>query len=114
MREAARRGDIWLVDFGELVGREQLGRWPGVVVSADPLNDSQAGMVIVVPCTTRRRELPSHVELDPKECGLDEVTYAKCEDVKAVAAHRLVARLGAASDESLCAVSRVLRYLLDF
>ena len=41
----ARRGDIWLVDFGEPVGREQAGRRPAVVVSADPLNDSRAGVV---------------------------------------------------------------------
>jgi mRNA interferase MazF len=111
----ARRGDIWLVDFGGPVGREQAGRRPAVVVSADPLNDSRAGVMIVVPCTTRRRELPSHVELDPKECGLDdEISYAKCEDVKSVSENRLVARLGAANDEALFAITRALRFLLDF
>ena len=109
----ARRGDIWLVDFGEPVGREQAGRRPAVVVSADPLNDSRAGVVIVVPCTTRRRELPSHVELDPKECGHDEASYAKCEEVKSVPENRLVARLGAATDEALFAITRALRFLLD-
>ena len=110
----ARRGDIWLVDFGEPVGGEQAGRRPAVVVSADPLNDSRAGVVIVVPCTTRRRELPSHVELDPKECGLDEVGYAKCEDVESVSENRLVARIGAANAEALFAITRALRFLLDF
>lgn len=109
-----RRGEIWLVDFGEPVGAEQAGRRPAVVVSADPLNDSRAGVVIAVPCTTRRRELPSHVELDPKECGLDDVTYAKCEDMKSVSERRLVARLGAANDEALFAITRALRFLLDF
>ena len=110
----ARRGEIWLVDFGDPVGREQAGRRPAVVMSADRLNDSRAGVVIVVPCTTRRRELPSHVELDPKECGIDEVSYAKCEDVKSVSEHRLVARLGAAYDETLFTITRALRFLLDF
>ena len=60
-----RRGEVWLVDFGEPVGREQAGRRPAVVVSADQLNDSPAGVVIVVPCTTARRRLPSHIELEP-------------------------------------------------
>lgn len=110
----ARRGDIWLVDFGEPVGREQAGRRPAVVVSADPLNDSRAGVVIVVPCTTSRRDLPSHVELDPNECGLAEVSYAKCEDVKSMSEHRLIGRLGAANDEALFAIARALRFLLDF
>lgn len=109
-----RRGDIWLVDFGGPVGREQAGRRPAVVVSADPLNDSRADVVIVVPCTTTWRDLPSHVELDPDECGLAEVSYAKCEDVKSVSEHRLIGRLGAADDEALFAINRVLRFLLDF
>jgi mRNA interferase MazF len=111
---SARRGDIWLVDFGQPVGREQAGRRPAVVISADRLNDSPAGVVIVVPCTTIHRELPSHVELDPVESGLDEVSYAKCEDIKSVSDQRLVTRLGAANDVSIFAITRALRFLLDF
>lgn len=109
-----RRGEIWLVDFGEPVGFEQAGRRPAVIVSADPLNESRAGVVIVVPCTTARRDLPSHVELDPERHGLEEVSYAKCEDVKSISERRLVARLGAADDEALFAITRALRFLLDF
>lgn len=109
-----RRGEIWLVDFGDPVGREQAGRRPAVVVSADQLNASRAGVVIVVPCTTRRRELPSHVELDPNQCGLEEVSYAKCEDVKSVSERRLIARLGAVDDEALFVITRALRFLLGF
>lgn len=110
---SARRGEIWLVDFGEPVGREQAGRRPTVVVSADRLNQSQAGVVIVVPCTTRERGLPSHVEIDPATSGLDETSYAKCEDVKSVSDHRLVARLGTVDQEALFAVARSLTFLLD-
>ena len=71
-------------------------------------------MVIVVPCTTAHRGLPSHVELDPESTGLDEVSYAKCEDVKSVSDQRLIARLGAANDEARFAIARALRFLLDF
>ncbi len=108
-----RRGEIWLVEFGEPVGSEQAGRRPAVVVSADRLNESQAGVVIVVPCTTTHRGLASHVEMDPATSGLDEVSYAKCEDVKSVSARRLVARLGAVDDEVLFRIARILRFLLD-
>jgi len=110
---SARRGEIWLIDFGEPVGREQAGRRPAVVVSADALNESQAGVVIVVPCTRTRRDLPSHVELDAITSGLDDISYAKCEDVRSVAAGRLVARMGAVDDEALFAIARVLRFLLE-
>ena len=110
---SARRGEVWLVDFGEPVGREQSGRRPAVVVSADPLNESRAGIVIVVPTTTTPRGLPSHIELDPGTSGLDEVSYAKCEDVKSIADQRLIARLGAVPDAALFGISRSLRFLLD-
>ena len=108
-----RRADVWLVDFGDPVGREQSGRRPAVVVSADPLNASRAGVVIVVPVTTRHRNLPSHVEIEPGGSGLDEVSYAKCEDVKSVSERRLVGRLGAVDDEVAFRVGQALRFLLD-
>lgn len=110
----ARRGDIWLVDFGDPIGTEQAGRRPGVVVSTNRLNDSRAGVVIIVPCTTTRRRLPSHIEIDASRSGLDETCYAKCEDVKSVSNQRLVANLGVAGDEVMFAISRALRFLLEF
>ena len=109
----ARRGEIWLIDFGDPVGREQSGRRPAVVVSADPLNESRAGVVIVVPTTTTHRGLPSHVEIEPDNSGLDEVSYAKCEDVKSISEERLIARLGAVTDAITFDIGRVLRFLLD-
>ncbi len=108
-----RRGEIWLVDFGDSVGHEQSGRRPAVVVSADPLNDNPAGVVVVVPTTTAARGLPSHIEIDAGRSGLDEASYAKCEDVKSVSDQRLIARLGTASDEALFRIAQVLRFLLD-
>ncbi len=110
---SAARGEVWLVDFGEPVGREQSGHRPGVVVSADGLNESRSGVVIVVPCTTTRRGLISHVEIDPASSGLDELSYAKCEDVKSISEQRLVARLGAADPEAMFEIGRALRFLLD-
>lgn len=110
----ARRGDVWLVDFGDPVGREQAGRRPAVVVSADALNAGAAGLVIVVPLTTARRRLPSHIEIEPGDSGLDETGYAKCENVKSISDRRLVGRLGTTQPDVLPGITRVLRHLLDF
>jgi mRNA interferase MazF len=107
------RGEVWLVDFGEPVGREQSGRRPAVVVSADPLNESRAGIVILVPTTTAPRGLPSHVEIEPGASGLDDLSYAKCEDIKSVSEQRLIARLGLVPDTVTFAIGRALRFLLD-
>jgi mRNA interferase MazF len=109
----SHRGEVWLVEFGEPVGREQSGRRPAVVVSADPLNESRAGIVIVVPTTTTHRGLPSHVEIEPGRSGLDELSYAKCEDVKSVSERRLIARLGSATDTVMFDIAQALRFLLD-
>jgi len=108
-----RRSEIWLVDCGEPLGREQSGRRPALVVSADSLNESRAGVVVVVPLTTTHRGLPSHVEIDRGSSRLDEVSYAKCEDVKSISEQRLIGRLGAAGDEVMFETSRALRFLLD-
>lgn len=108
-----RRGDIWLVDFGPPVGREQAGKRPAVVVSADALNDGPSGVVMVVPVTSARRGLPSHVEIDAGDSGLDDVSYAKCEDLKSVSDRRLISRLGAADVEAVFEMERAIRFLLD-
>ncbi len=104
---------MWLVDFGDPLGREQSGRRPAVVVSSDLLNDSRAGVVVVVPITTTYRGLPSHVEIDRGSSGLDDISYAKCEDVKSISEQRLIGRLGAVSDEAIFQIARALRFLLD-
>lgn len=84
-----------------------------MVVSSDPLNDSRAGVVVVVPITTSHRDLPSHVEIDSASSGLDQVSYAKCEDIKSTSEQRLVGRLGAVSDEATFQIERSLRFLLE-
>lgn len=108
-----RRGEIWLVELGIPVGREQAGRRPALVVSTDGLNEGPSGVVIVVPLTTTPRRVSSHVEIDPDTSGLAEVSYAKCEDVRSISDERLVARLGVAPPEAVFAVGGVLRLLLD-
>lgn len=110
---SSRRGEIWLVDFGLPVGREQSGRRPAVVTSADRLNDSRAGVVIVVPITTTPRGLPSHIEIDVRGSGLDETSYAKCEDVKSISEERLIGRLGTVGEDVTFQIARALRFLLD-
>ena len=109
-----RRGELWLVDFGDPIGREQSGRRPALIASADALNGGSAGVLIAVPLTTRHRDLPSHIEIDPsEESGLSEIGYAKCEDVKSISEQRLLTRLGTVAGTTMFEVARVLRFLLE-
>ncbi|MGH9155124.1 MAG: type II toxin-antitoxin system PemK/MazF family toxin [Acidimicrobiales bacterium] len=112
-RTDPRRGEIWLVDFGDPVGREQGYRRPALVVSADRLNVSRAGLVIVVPVTRTRRDLPSHVEIEPAGAGLGDLSYAKGADIKSISRNRLVHRLGSAPDDIVSHVAFVVRTLIE-
>ena len=109
----AHLGDVWLVDLGEPVGREQAGRRPAVVVSADEWNALPAGVVIVVPITSSYRRLESHIEVEANDSGLEQTSYAKCEDVRSVSEQRLIHRLGIVGPDALFRIGRALRYLLD-
>lgn len=110
----AKRGEVWLVDFGVPLGREGGYVRPAIVVSSDMLNAGPGGVVVVVPTTTSRRDLPLHVEIEPGESGLDETSYAKCEDVKSVSVERMMHRFGVAPSEVVERVARTLRYVLEF
>ncbi|HEV3496003.1 MAG TPA: type II toxin-antitoxin system PemK/MazF family toxin [Actinomycetes bacterium] len=86
---AIRRGEVWLADLGSTRGREQSGERPVLIVSPDPINQGPAGLVIAVPFTTRRRAIPTHVEVRPPDGGLRELSFAMCEQVRSLAVERL-------------------------
>lgn len=112
MTELPLRGDVWIVDFGEPIGHEQGYRRPAVVMSVDRFNRSRAELAVVIPITTTRRGLPSHIEIDPGTSGLDHTSYAKTEDVKSVSTRRLTRRLGTIPLETTHHIERALRLLL--
>ena len=102
-----------MVDFGEPVGHEQAYRRPAVVVSSNRLNESRAGLVVVVPLTRTRRNLPSHIEIGPGDSGLSETSFAKTEDIKSISTIRLVRRHGRAAPANLDQIGRALALLLE-
>lgn len=109
-----RRGEVWVVDLSPTRGHEQAGRRPALVVSADAFNASRAGLVFVVPFTTRPRGIPTHVEVRPPAGGLQEPSWARCEDLRSVSVERLEAGpLGVVPGGVLAAVAERLRLLLE-
>jgi mRNA interferase MazF len=108
----AHRGEVWLVDFGEPIGHEQGYRRPAVVISVDRFNRSRAELAVVLPITSTRRGLPSHIEIEAGESGLDHTSYAKTEDIKSVSTQRLIRRLGLVPADRLDRAEHALRLLL--
>lgn len=107
------RGDIWLVDLNPTKGREQAGVRPGLVVSVDLFNQGSAGLVVLLPLTTKKRGIPFHVEINPPEGGVKAISFIKCEDVRSVSKSRLLKRWGKASRATMDAIEDRLKILLD-
>jgi mRNA interferase MazF len=108
-----RRGEVWLADLHPSRGHEQRGQRPVLVVSADPFNQSPAGLVIAVPFTTRDRGIPTHIEIRPPDGGVRDRSFAMCEQLRALAADRLASRpFGTVSPAVMRAVEDRLRLLL--
>ena len=107
------RGEVWLVNLDPVRGHEQAGTRPALVISVDHFNQGPAGLVIVLPITSRRKNIPLHVEISPPEGGVDRKSYIKCEDIRSISKERLQRCLGRVTGETLREVEDRLRILLD-
>ena len=89
-----RRGDIRVVNLGNVAGVEAARIRPAVIVSNDGANTTAArlgrGVVTVVPVTSNtKRVYPFQVLLDAAETGLDRDSKAQAEQVRSVAVERV-------------------------
>ena len=103
-----------MLDFGEPMGHEQGWTRPALVVSSDHWN-RHASTLTVLPLTRTRHDLPTRVEIEPNLANrLDEVSYARCEDIRSISERRLVHVLGRVDSLVMAAVTRTLgRFLED-
>ncbi|MDR1295212.1 MAG: type II toxin-antitoxin system PemK/MazF family toxin [Bifidobacteriaceae bacterium] len=79
---SVQAGDVLYADLNPTRGTEQRGTRPVIVISAV----SMGPRAIVVPTTTRRRDLPTRVRIDLYGTPGD----AMCEQVRAIDTARLV------------------------
>jgi mRNA interferase MazF len=91
---AARRGEIWYVDFDPARGSEQAGRRPALIIQNDAGNESaRYPNTIVLAMSTKGRPVPFHVRIEPSATtGLRETTYIKCEQILTISKVRLLGR----------------------
>ena len=107
------RGEVWFVDFDPVVGREQAGRRPALVVSGDRMNRSPTGIVVVLPITGTDRGYPAHVSVAPPEGGLTKPSVIMADQPRAISRDRLGRRHGSISPEAMKRVEQALRFVLD-
>ncbi len=109
-----KRGTICLVNLNPVIGHEQAGTRPCLVVSADGFNNGRADLLIVLPLTTTEREIPAHIEIRSPEGGLNYKSFAMCEMVRSISKDRIIKNMGIVSDETLILVEKNMRRLLGF
>lgn len=106
------RTEIWEVDLGKGKGHEQSDKRPGLLVSVDEFNHGPAGLVVLLPLTSRDKGIPWHVEITPNEGGVKKDSYIKCEDIRSVSVKRLRSRWGEVSGNTMKEVEERLKILL--
>jgi mRNA interferase MazF len=107
------RGEIYHVDLGIPIGHEPSSVRPGVVVSADLISNGPGGLLGIVPITSTRYGLRSHVELDEGVTGLDHVSFARCDQLRMISVLRVATRLGYVPIERMSEIDRALRFIFD-
>ena len=105
------RGEVWQVALGPVKGREQGGERPAMVISVDAFNRGPADLVIVIPVTSRKKGIVTHVPVPKGESGLDSDSYIKVEDIRSVSKSRLVRYRGELAPLRVEAVEQILRML---
>lgn len=117
-----RRGDIWMVDFGNPIGAELGKEHPAVIVSMQQLNNfaQRLGRVIVVPGTSTHvtnqsgETIRSHREVTTSiSNGLDHTTYFMSEQVRSVSIIRLRRLVGVMAASHVNAIDDRLCLVLD-
>jgi len=107
-----QRGEIWLVDLNPTRGHEQSGIRPAVIISVDEFNSCSADLVVVVPITSKNKNIPLHVEIPPENSGLTKVSFAKPEDIRSISKERLAKKIGQLPEEKLKELEEKIRILL--
>ena len=107
-----RRGEVWLVSLDPTKGHEQAGVRPALVLSVDGVNASAAGLVTVLPITSKARAVRTRVEVLPPEGGLTLVSYVIGEQTRTVSKSRLTKALGMVTPATMAKVADVVRVLL--
>ena len=110
----AAHGQIWTMTFSPTTANEQAGDRPCIVISANRFNALPIEHAIVVPLTTRRRDLPHHVPVVDSDGGLDRASWAMTEAIRSVSTRRFGRLIGNASNDTLGAIERCVRLWFGF
>ncbi len=107
------RGDVVLCDLNPVVGTEQAGIRPVVILQIDRAN-AVSPHTIIAPFTTkiRRKLLASHVFVPAGVGGLSQDSVVLCEQIRVIDKSRIIRVLGHLDDSYLQELAQALCAIL--
>ena len=104
-----KRGDIFYADLSPVVGSEQGGIRPVLIVQND-VGNKFSPTVIAAAITSQREKanLPTHIELAAADCGLSRNSVVLLEQIRTIDKQRLRERMGRIAGDSMQQVDRAL------
>lgn len=96
-----RQGEIWMADLNPVVGSEQAGRRPVVILSGNLMNRFLQ-VVITAPLTSKIKNYQGNPILHPSEKnGLKETSELLVFHIRSVAKDRLIEKVGEIRESEL-------------
>ena len=104
-----KKGDLYFADLSPVVGSEQGGVRPVLVVQNDVGNKySPTIIVAAVTSQTGKAKLPTHVELAATQGGLSKNSVVLLEQLRTIDKRRLKEHIGTLSDNQIPDVDAAL------
>ena len=97
-----KRGDMFYADLSPVVGSEQGGIRPVLIIQND-LGNKYSPTVIAAAITsqTGKNKLPTNIEIDSSLCGLKNNSVVLAEQIRTIDKSRLRERIGHIDDEKI-------------
>ncbi len=104
-----KRGDIFYADLSPVVGSEQGGTRPVLVVQND-VGNKYSPTVIAAAITSRinKAKLPTHIEIDAARYGLNKDSVILLEQVRTIDKKRLREKIGRLDEVQMIKVNDAL------
>lgn len=106
---SVKRGEIYYADLSPVVGSEQGGMRPVLIVQND-MGNKHSPTVIAAAITSQRdkSKLPTHIEVPAQECGLSKNSIILLEQIRTIDKRRLKEKMGMLDERSMNQVNNAL------
>ena len=104
-----KRGDIYYADLSPVVGSEQGGVRPVLIIQND-VGNKYSPTVIAAAITSRinKAKMPTHIELSANEYGLNKDSVILLEQIRTIDKRRLREKIGRLDEEVMHRVNNAL------